>query len=221
MARLPFGHRPKSKSSPGVKPATIEFRFFLTHSRVCQSSASVLGKAPIMETEQAIQRQVLPGIRGWAPSRPGALVVCAVSAPVVLAFWALGGFGAVGVAVALMKGETLFVDSSTKSFGVVPAGDPIVVSYKLTNRGDQNIRIVGCRAVCRCMVPEDLPFTLRPKESRNFPILIRNPKGEGGSRSQTINWGITLFTTNPAQAQIPLTVKGELRTRRQAPGPGS
>jgi hypothetical protein len=170
-----------------------------------------------METEQAIQRRALPGLRGWAPNRHGALLVCAASAPLLLALWALGGFDAVAVAVALAKGETVFVDSSTKSFGVVSAGDPLVVSYKLTNRSDQNIRIVGCRAVCRCMVPEGLPFTLRARESRDFPISIRNPQRVRGSPSQTVNWGITLFTTNPAQAQITLTVKGEIRAPSKPP----
>ena len=171
-----------------------------------------------MEIEQAIQRQTSPGLRGWAPSRPGALLVCAASAPLLLAFWALGGLDAVGAAIALAKGETVFVDSSTKSFGVVSAGDPLVVSYKLTNRSDQNIRIVGCRAVCRCMVPEGLPFTLRARESRDFPISIRNPDRAQGNRSQTVNWGITLFTTNPAQSQITLTVKGEIRAPSKPSG---
>jgi hypothetical protein len=173
-----------------------------------------------METQQAIQQRTSSGLPAWAPSRPGALLVCANSALVLLAFWALDGFDAVAVAIALAKGETILVDSSTKSFGVVSAGDPLVISYKLTNRSDQNIRIVGCRAVCRCMVPEGLPFTLRARESRDFPISIRNPERVRGSPSQSVNWGITLFTTNPAQAQITLTVKGEIRAPSKPPGSG-
>jgi hypothetical protein len=164
-----------------------------------------------METEQAVQRKALLRVRGWAPSRTGAFLVCATLFTLMFGFWILGGVRGIAVGYALMKGQTIFVDSSTKSFGVVSPGDPIAVSYKLTNWGDQDVRIVGFRAKCKCMAPDILPFTLRAKESRVLPISIVNRTRENGSPSQTINWVITIFTTNPAQVQIPLTVKGEIR----------
>jgi len=166
-----------------------------------------------METEQAIQQEVLPRKRAWVSRWSGAFFVSAALVPLMLAFWTLGGLDAMGVAYALMKGETLFVDSFSKSFGIVQTGDPIAVSYRLTNRGDQSVRVVGCQAICTCIVPDDLPFTLHPKESRDLKISILNPKTEDKGPSQAINWGITLFTTNPAQIQVPLTVKGEIRAR--------
>ncbi len=165
-----------------------------------------------METIQAIEQRISRSERVWTRVWSVALFGFASVALVVLAFWVRGGISALKETYAILKGETLVVDSSMKSFGVVPSGDPVVVSYKLTNRGDRNIRIVGFRAVCRCMVPEDLPFTLRPRESREFPIVIRNPEKEAGNPAQIVNWGMTLFTTNPAQVRIPLTVKGEIRS---------
>ena len=122
-------------------------------------------------------------------------------------------------AIAVVKGETVLVDATTKSFGVARAGDAIHLSYKLTNRGGKSVRIVGCRATCRCIVPgQDLPFTLRPRESRDFPISIRNPGRVAGTAPQTVNWQVTLYTTNPAQARIALSIKGEIQTNRPSSG---
>jgi hypothetical protein len=174
-----------------------------------------------MEMEQAIQRHAAPPFRGWAPRRRGAILVCAIMAPLMLACWVLGGFRALGVGFALMKGETILVDSPTKSFGVVAPGDPIAVSYKLTNWGDQDVRIVGFRAKCKCMAPDILPFVLHPRESRDLSISIVNRQREGEVSSQTIDWIITIFTTNPAQVQIPLTVKGEIRAATNPSSSGS
>lgn len=164
-----------------------------------------------METEPAIQQQVFQRKRGFAPRHAVAFFACAALISVLLAFGVFGGFRAVARGCALMMGETLVVDSATKSFGVVAPGDPITVAYRLTNRGEQEVRVVGLRAACRCVVPDDLPFVLRPKESRDLPISIRNLKKEDVPHSQTLDWAITVFTTNPAQVQIALRIKGEIR----------
>jgi len=165
-----------------------------------------------MEMEKAIERHASPAPRRWAPRRSDAWVACAALALVAVAFWASQGLGAQRAAYALIHSKALSVDSPIRSFGVVSPGESAVVSYRLTNHGSQNIRIVGCQAFCSCVVPKELPFTLRPKESRDFPVVLRSSKNDSG-QPVTIDWEITLFTTDPAQVRIPLTLKGEIRAK--------
>ncbi|MGO9466796.1 MAG: DUF1573 domain-containing protein [Isosphaeraceae bacterium] len=122
--------------------------------------------------------------------------------------WAVGGFSA----IRSIGRETISVDSRARSFGVVARGDRIAVSFKLTNHGRDPVRIVGCRAGCGCMLPEDLPFSIRPNGSRDFRVSIKFPPAPaGGPVVETRTYPLTLFTSNPDQFEIPLTVSGEVR----------
>ncbi len=125
--------------------------------------------------------------------------------------WAVGGFKAVRSAYHRITGETILVDEHTKSFGVVAPGDRIAFSFKLTNTGSTPVRIAGCESACGCVMPTDLPFVLNPNESRDFPISIHNPNLEGAMPRGSLSLPLNLFTTNPAQPRIRLTVKGEVR----------
>ncbi len=172
-----------------------------------------------MATEQAIGQRA-PTIR-WKRivSSPSAKPVAAGLAITVFAtaIWIVGGFNAIRSAYVYLRGETILVDSNTKSFGVVSPGDPISVSFTLTNTGAAPVRIAGCEAWCNCVVPKDMPFVLEPNESRDFPVSIRNPKREGAVPKGYVGLDLKLFTTNPAQPRIGLTVKGEIRNPSVSP----
>jgi Protein of unknown function (DUF1573) len=139
--------------------------------------------------------------------------VCAAALVLIVsaaAGWACGGRGALMAAYHYVSGPALSVDSGTKSFGVVVEGDSASVCFRLTNRGSQTVRVVGCMTYCNCVVPADLPFTLRPNETRGFEVAVRTRSGDA-TWTPNINQPVTLYTTNPAQAEIHLTVKGEVR----------
>ncbi len=125
--------------------------------------------------------------------------------------WAAFSADRIQSAYATLTGEVISVDANTKSFGIVAPGDPITLTFHLTNRGADSVRLVGCMAYCNCINPADLPFTLPPGESRDFAIEVRNPDRELENRDQTIDQQVVLYTTNPAQAEIPLTLKGQIR----------
>jgi Protein of unknown function (DUF1573) len=173
-----------------------------------------------MATEQAIQQHSPPSPRIRVVSSPHAMIAAAGLGLVllVIATWAVGGFSAIRTAYAYMRGEAIFVDSYSKSFGSVHAGDPITVSFRLTNVGDKPVRFVGCRAYCGCVVPDDLPFTINPNDYREFTLSVRTFEPVGANSTESFSQPVILYTTSAAQLEIPLTIKGEIRTRSSPAG---
>jgi hypothetical protein len=164
-----------------------------------------------MEEKQAFIGQAMLTQRTRCPRLSHPILIAMGLVILIFSGWLLGGLGAIPTAYAYLRGETLFVDSHMKSFGIVAPGDPITVSFDLENRGDRPLRIVGCEAGCGCIVPDYLPFTLNPKESRAFSISILNRKKVDDNQIRSFNSDLTLFTTNPNQSRLVLNVKGEIR----------
>lgn len=136
------------------------------------------------------------------------------------ACWACGGLAALRAIYIETRGHALFVDSTTKSFGVVNEGDPASVMFSLTNRGAEPVRVVGCMKYCNCIITDDLPFVLSPDETRKFKVSVRTYIRKVGSPSELINQPVTLFTTSPLQAEIHLAIKGEIRSSARPEGSG-
>jgi hypothetical protein len=166
-----------------------------------------------VSTEQATHKQVVPRSGTAALFRPLTLVAVTGLALVVWVVWAFAGFGSIREAASYyLRGETLFVDSTTKSLGAAAPSEELPVSFRLTNRGKQPIRIVGCKTSCNCMLPRDLPFALAPHEVREFTLSIRMPS-PANFRSQAgrLELQLILFTNNPQQPRIPLSIIGKAR----------
>ncbi len=125
--------------------------------------------------------------------------------------WAAFSVDTIQSAYASLTGQVISVDATTKSFGVVAPGDPIALTFHLTNRGSRPIRLVGCMAYCNCITPPELPYTIAAGETRDFAIAMTNPNREGLNRDRTINQPLILFAANPAQHEIPLRITGEIR----------
>lgn len=167
----------------------------------------------MMETEQAAQQQVLPGRKSRTLNLAAAILISTNVLLIVLATWALASFGSIRGAIGYsLRGETLFVDSTEKSFGVASPGDHVDVTFKLSNRGREPIRVLGCSANCGCMIPRDLPFVLSPSGVRDFKVSIGIPELEQ-VRSPFANLELVLFTNHDGQSRIPLHIKGEIRGR--------
>jgi Protein of unknown function (DUF1573) len=169
-----------------------------------------------METMQVTQPQVRTRSRilGWRPGSATIVATCLAFLSVIA--WATGGLDSLRTAYRYMRGQTIFVDSHMQSFGIVSPGQPISVAFRLTNRGQRPVRIVGCKAICSCTVPNDLPFTLGIGESRILAVSVDNPKREPSSPPESLNLGMTLFTNNPNQPRVPLIVKGEISSTTSA-----
>jgi hypothetical protein len=159
---------------------------------------------------------IVPIRKRWGIGPAGTAIVIVSSMVLMAAGWSLYAFGSIQQAVGYyLRGETLSADMAEKSFGIVSPGDPIRVPFKLTNRGRESVRVLGCSASCICILPDDLPFTLNPNESRDFVLFVSNPKpGERGSiKPSSLRFDITLFTNDPTQRRLPLVIKGEVRDR--------
>jgi len=164
-----------------------------------------------VETQQVVHQDVPAHHRIWTPIPSGIILIAFGSSFVIMAFWAMGGIGAIQRAYASMRGATLFVDSPTKSFGVAAPGDVVVVSFKLTNGTQNPVRIVGCEAMCGCTTADDLPFLLAPNESRDLSFSVHCPPEARPGVS--LDLSITLLTNSSEQPRIPLCVRGEVRNR--------
>lgn len=159
------------------------------------------------------------GLFGGHGSRATPAFVALLGVNVLLlswASWALVSFGSIQRAIGYyFHGTTLFADSPNKSFGIVSAGEPICVKFKLTNHGNTDVRVVGCHAGCNCVASGNrMPFSIKPGENRDFRVSIHNPNpGEAGftTRPARVKLEITIFTNNAMQPRMPLFVSGVLR----------
>ncbi|MGC8642477.1 MAG: DUF1573 domain-containing protein [Isosphaeraceae bacterium] len=148
-----------------------------------------------------------------ALSPPVALFVATNAVLLAAVIWAMVAFGSLDAAIGFyLRGMTLVPDSRCKTFGAARRGKDVPVSFTLTNNGRRSVRVLGCQASCACMVPEDLPFTLRSGESRALSIAVRRRAGlPGEADEEPFDQEIILFTSDRAQPQVALTVKGSFR----------
>ena len=169
-----------------------------------------------MEMGSSTRQQVLATKQKWTLSPLAAAVICVSLALCAMAVWGLANFGSIRDAISYyFKGETLILDSTTKSFGVAAPGERVSISFKLTNRGKTSIRILGCYARCTCLVPGDLPITLQSNEKRDFTVSISMPShDEARARKSThLELPFVLFTSSPTKSRVALSVSGEVRDK--------
>jgi hypothetical protein len=165
-----------------------------------------------MQTRSPVERLSLLRAGGLITDRRpalacGAALITLTSAAVWLAS---GGAGTLRAAYLSISGQVIAVDSATKSFGAVREGAPASVQFRLTNRGRRPVRIVGCAQYCNCVASEELPLTIGPGESHDLKIAISTSDSKAGMGNEPISQPLTLYTTSPGQAEIELTIKGEI-----------
>ncbi len=164
-----------------------------------------------MATEELTEPEVLPWRRGWGLRPSVTVFIFASLAFLGMGTWAAMTFGSIRQAIGYyLRGETLFVNSNVKTYGMASPGDDVQVSFKLSNRGREAIRVVGCFSICGCMVPKDLPFVIPPSGSRDFNLSIHIPDYEP-SQARFTNLDVVVYTSSPGQSRIPLQIKGEIR----------
>lgn len=169
-----------------------------------------------MATEQVTENALLPGERRRTPSVTATVLISGNVVLLAIVVWGSVNFGSIRAATGYyLRGETLFVDSSQKSFGIAGFDERVSVTFALRNRGRRPIRVLGCQVSCSCTVPPDLPFAIQPNESREFTLRIRAPgrRESQSDQAHDLTLHIILFTSNPLQARIPLVVKGRIQGR--------
>ena len=179
------------------------------HSSTAATNSSI-------RTEKAI-RASAGKCRASGLLSPTAIVFGTASTAVIAAaLFALAGFGSIRAVVGYyFRSETLIVDATEKSFGVTFPLEKAGVSFKFTNRGEEPIRILGCKTRCACTVARDLPFTLKPNESKQLNLTVQPPPFEQGAVAQIdyLELPITVFTSSRTQSRINVIIRGEVRVR--------
>jgi hypothetical protein len=173
-----------------------------------------------MEMQRPSQPPVVLPEKGKLLNQRRVVLVSVNLALFIMAAWAFVGFGSIqDCASYYLRGETLFADAREKSFGSAAPGETVAVSYKLLNRGKTPIRILGCHALCNCVMPRDLPFTIKPHESTVFTTSIQMPNARqaGSTNGMHLRLPLTLFTSNPVQPRISLSVEGDVRGKSGDP----
>ena len=152
----------------------------------------------------------------WASS-PAMIGVISTSATILaLAAFAIASFGSLRTAFGYyFRGEVLFADATERSFGIVGPGERVPVSFRLTNRGAQRIRILGCRAQCSCATSNELPITLGPHEATDFYMTVytRAIDPTQMKRVDLLDIPVTLYTSIPGQSRFGLVIRGEVRAK--------
>lgn len=175
-----------------------------------------------METTQAIHGQG-PSRRETPVPTSSALVFLAVNLALLAgAAWAMAAYGSVARAVAYhLRGETLFLDSTEKSFGVIAPGGSTVVTFKMFNYGPTPIRVLGCRSACTCLLVSDIPMTIPENGSRDLVTRVRTSAKEGAPETTRLDAELVLFTSNANQSRVHIHVKGEVRGKPNSTSKGS
>jgi Protein of unknown function (DUF1573) len=97
-----------------------------------------------------------------------------------------------------------------KDIGVVPKGDKVVHDFVIRNEGDAPLEITDVRASCGCTVV-DFDKVIAPGQTGKIHAEIDSTTFNG-----PIAKGVTVFTNDPDQAQIELTVRATIEPFIQA-----
>ena len=134
-----------------------------------------------------------------------------ISVNLLLAIAVVGAllwFGSLATAVQVLGGRPLVVDATTKSFGVAEPGQTVEVTFNLVNYGSQPCRIVGATVGCACTVPQDVPFSIAPGETKSLRMLINIP--DDLKEGDDFPARLTLYTTIAAQPQLDFKIVGKV-----------
>lgn len=129
-------------------------------------------------------------------------------------------YGSVGNALAALRGEILVAHPATYRFGPVEPGRKITFEYKITNLSSAPVRLVGSHSSCSCTVPDRLPQTLAPRETRAVRIRFDVPERMPATAEGTpIQQEVVIYTSDPSRPQITLALVGEVRRPDPSGGP--
>jgi hypothetical protein len=96
-------------------------------------------------------------------------------------------------------------EKESLDFGSVRSGDPINVTFTLTNAGDADLQINGVKPGCGCTKAEAKKTTLAPNESTTIEAVF-NSAGFSGR----INKSIAVTTNDPLREALVLMIQGQV-----------
>jgi hypothetical protein len=114
-------------------------------------------------------------------------------------------FGSYSAAMSYLQGQRLLSDGYTKSFGTASIDETPAIDFRLWNRTEKPMRIVGCNVSCTCLVASDLPIDIPPDGRVTFRVSARSRSSVGPYHQR-----IHLLTDSPGVG-LDLAVRGSFR----------
>lgn len=109
---------------------------------------------------------------------------------------------------ARIRGESLILDATSKSFGVVSPGKAGAVSFALKNISNKPVSVIGVNSSCTCTaVAHDLPMRVDSGKTENLVFTV-SPTKVAGEKTEDI----VIYTDCPYQTEIYLQLRGEFLT---------
>ncbi len=124
-----------------------------------------------------------------------------------LVVWAFAWCGSIAAAVHFARGDVVLARSYSASCGPILPGQSKTVAFELTNHASVPIRFLGRKTTCSCTVPEPMPFTMQPGESRPFSVEI---KINAGAKPEALAQPVTLYSNSTGQSKLELLIEGEI-----------
>jgi hypothetical protein len=93
--------------------------------------------------------------------------------------WVVYQFGSPEAALAYLRGQSVSVQPSMLNLGEGFSGEVQEGSIEVANWSDHPIRLIGGTSDCSCVVSEDLPLTIPPRQSRRVSVRMRLPDVRG------------------------------------------
>ena len=84
------------------------------------------------------------------------------------------------------SGPTIQVDAKEKDLGEVWAGDPLETSFKITNVGNETLKIEDVKEKCDCTVAGEYPKSLEPGESGILPFTLDTTEIAGSFKRKVV-----------------------------------
>lgn len=113
-------------------------------------------------------------------------------------------FGSWETGIRFIGGERLIVANGSRDLGIVRKGEHRDLVFRITNRADRAVRILGSHSECTCtVVTSGLPRTIESGETARIKVRFE-AEGPGRRFSETV----TLFTDLPSKRTVGLRIRG-------------
>jgi len=97
------------------------------------------------------------------------------------------------------------IDNTSKDFGEKQVGTEAFTTFKITNKGKNNLKILAVKAQCSCTEPSINKTELKNGESAVLTIKF-DMLGHAGSIQKII----TIYTNDPSKPTVDIMVKAKL-----------
>lgn len=102
--------------------------------------------------------------------------------------------------------EGVTVEAASQSFGAARAGAEVTVRFLIRNRSNRTVKLLGSSGSCSpagCISADGFPVEMPPWSEHSVEVQCQ---GRTGHYRQEIS----VYTSYPGQAELPLTVEGDV-----------